>query len=113
MFHLGYSATNNPNETFNKDLKNLLGKRLVSIGYLITNICEIISSVSERNLSFEIDETIPSIRLANRAKKLHKNGFLRVIDRYGIIKVRQIEVPYSDQYIEEIEEYDLSKKRLM
>jgi hypothetical protein len=69
---LGYATTNNPLEQYNKDLKTLLGKVLLQISFLLKELCKVIKLRSEQNMSFEIDCTIPSVRMATRAKALHK-----------------------------------------
>ena len=70
---LGYATTNNPLEQYNKDLKTLLGKVLLQISLLLKELCKVVQLRSERNMSFEIDYTIPSVRYP----------FVRRVDPFG------------------------------
>ena len=64
-------------------------------------------------MSFEIDYTIPSVRMATRAKALHKNGYLSAVSEGVVINVIQTAVPISTEYQDEQNEEDYESVRAL
>ena len=87
----------------------VLGNSLLSLPLLLKDLCAALKTQSKKEISIETDYTIPSIRLARRAKLLDKHKFLVITPGDTMITVMQTLVPYEEELYQvemDLEDYE-------